>query len=359
MIKKNILGIVIVILIVGAFVAGYVIGKGSNQVQVAQTGKPGSQSGMRPQTASTEESRPQGSPTEQPEQQAQKTPDQSASELPAQPTGTENMAEETGQKPQSLVSPAESPETVGQVFYGTVVPYDQANIQSTQGGTITMLNAKEGDSVKKGEVLVRFDDREKRLELEQLESAKNSALQQVQTAESNFKTVQANFDRTQKLFDDGLVSKQELDSITNQLESARASLNSAKESVAQADTEINMAKNNLKDFQVEATLSGVIDVKNYNLGEVYQGGGVIYHVIQIEQVYIEVEVPETYLSKVKETMEVKVTFDALEGREWSGIIERILPSGASDNRNFTAKVLAQNPDLAIKPGMFARVEVML
>lgn len=352
MLKKNIIGIIMVVLLIGTFGAGYFVGKGSSSGQAPpqQTAQPDQQSKTKP--------------TPPPTEQVAKSP-QTATPLPADqqtkeaslPEGAENTQKPP--KPQPEAAPATPSPSVGQTFYGTVVPSHEANIQSQQGGSITMLKAKEGESVKKGEVLVRFDDSDMRLELERAESSKNSALQQVQQAESNFNTVQTNVDRTQKLFDDGLVSKQELDNITNQRESARASLNSVKESVSQADTQISIVKNTLKDFQVTAPISGIIDEKNYNLGEVYQGGGVIYHVINIDRVYVEVEIPETYISKIKEKMKVAVNFDALGDQKFSGIVEAILSSGTADNRNFTAKVLVPNSDHAIRPGMFARVEIDL
>ncbi len=348
MLKKNILGVVVIVLIMGAFAAGYVVGKGSVPVPDTQSGRPGQKmagapAGEQPAGRPSSENAKSGSQPQTGEQTPKAGTPESQSSSEAQPD----------------VAQKETPAPVGQVFYGTAVPYDEANIQSKQGGTITMIEAKEGDSIKKDTVLVRFDDSDMKLELESAKSSKNSALQQVQQAESNFKTVQTNVKRTQKLFDDGLVSKQELDSITNQLETARASLNSSKESVTQANTQISMTRNSLKDFQVTAALSGIVDKKNYNLGEVYQGGSVIYHVINIDQVYIEVEIPETYIQKIRQKMKANVIFDALSEQKFSGVVDTILPSGASDNRNFTAKVLVNNAKHAIRPGMFARVEMAL
>lgn len=342
MLKKNIIAIVMLFLLIGAFAAGYFVGKGARQAPVGPSTK----------TAQQERKVQAQTPAEQTDSTAssgRQAPDETPLPESAEQTPT----------PQTAAAPTVTPVPVGQVFYGTATPYDETNIQSKQGGTITMLKAKEGDMVSEGEVLVRFDDSDVQLELERAKSSKNSTLQQVQQAESNFKTVQTNFERTQKLFDEQLVSKQELDNVANQLEAARASLNSARETVTQADTQISIIQNSLKDFQVTAPISGVVDKKNYNLGEVYQGGSVIYHLIQINRIYVEVEVPETYIQKIKEKMNVKVVFDALEDQTFSGVVDRILPSSAEDNRNFTAKVLVQNPELTIKPGMFARVEVAL
>jgi RND family efflux transporter MFP subunit len=342
MLKKNIIAIVMLFLLIGAFTAGYFVGKGARQAPV----RPPTRTAQQEQKV---QAQPPAEQTDSTASSGQQAPDETPLPESAEQTPT----------PQTAAVPTVTPVPVGQVFYGTAVPYDETNIQSKQGGTITMLKAEEGDMVSKGQVLVRFDDSDVQLELERAKSSKNSTLQQVQQAESNFKTVQTNFERTQKLFDEQLVSKQELDNVANQLEVARASLNSARETVTQADTQISIIQNSLKDFQVTAPISGVVDKKNYNLGEVYQGGSVIYHLIQINRIYVEVEVPETYIQKIKEKMNVKVVFDALEDQTFSGVVDRILPSSAEDNRNFTAKVLVQNPELTIKPGMFARVEVVL
>lgn len=243
-----------------------------------------------------------------------------------------------------------------QTFYGTVVPYAEANVQSKQGGTITLLKGKEGDLVTQGEVIVRFDERDTRLQLQQALASKNSAVQQVNQAASNFQTVQANLKRYQELFAGGFVSKQQVDDLQNQLVSATSSLNSARENVTQNELQIELIENTLRDFQVKAPISGIVNLKNYHLSELYQGG-VIYHLIDIKQVYVEVEVPETYLRQLREGMTVSVVFDAVGEQSFSGTLETILPSGTTDNRNFTAKVLVQNPELKIKPGMFARVEI--
>ena len=131
------------------------------------------------------------------------------------------------------------------------------------------------------------------------------------------------------------------------------------ESVTQAEAQISIINNTLKNFQVMAPISGIIDTKQYNLGEVYQAGSVMYHIINIDQVDVEVEIPETYIKQIREKMNVTVVFDALGDRTFAGLVDTVLPSGTAGNRNFTAKVLVSNPHHAIKPGMFARVEMAL
>ena len=246
---------------------------------------------------------------------------------------------------------------LSRTFYGTATPYAEANVQGEQGGKIVFLKGEEGDAVSKGEPVVRFDDSDAQLELQRALASKNTSLQNVKQAQSNFDTIQANVKRNEELLKDGFVSRQQVDELNNQLQAAQASLSSAQESVKQADAQISLLRNMLKDFTLTAPISGIIDEKRYNLQEVYSAGDIIYHIIDIDKIYVEVEVPETSISQLAEGMQVTVFFDPLEGQEFGGTIERIIPKGDLQNRNFLTKALVDNSRQAIKSGMFARVSV--
>ena len=425
MIKKNLLGIMIVILIAGAFVGGYVLGRRSApQMPAGMAPRGGQPPGGQPEN--TGQRQPGQPPAEQksgqeeqegnpaqttgqpPDQQGD--PEQPQAMMPgANPGGgdqemTEEMraviakAREEGksreeiqaliaklreqgdagqpqqpgagqpsgqpdasetQPPVQQLRPATTPAPNMHEFYGTAAPSAEVNVQSKQGGTIIFLKGKEGNSVKKGEVLVRFDDSEQQLNLEKARSSRNAALQQVQQAESNLKAAQTNVERNQQLFNEGLVSQQQMDDLLNKLESAKTSLNSASENVKQADTQIALLEKDLGNFVVRSPINGIIDLKNYNLQEIYRASDVLYHVVNIDQVYVNVDIPETYITQVREGMKVTLTFNALNDQQFSGVVETILSSGTTANRNFTVKVLVENPDHAIQPGMFASVEIAL
>lgn len=244
-------------------------------------------------------------------------------------------------------------------FYGSAMPYAEANVQGEYSGKIIALPLKEGDVVKKGKVMVRFDDSDVRLQLAQARSEKETALQQVNQAQSNLSTVQADVERQKKLFDDGIISKKMFDDAKNQLQSAESGLNSAHEKVKQAEAQSALLENTLKDFTVHAPLSGIIDEKRYNSNEVYQAGDILYHIVDLHKVYVELEVPERYISQITDGMEVEVTFDSLDGRRFPALITHILPRSDEQNRNFLVKALVENPEGRIKPGMFARIDASL
>lgn len=247
-----------------------------------------------------------------------------------------------------------------QTFYGTAVPHAEANVQGKYGGRLIFLKGKEGDSVGKGEVIVQFDASDTQLQLQQAIAAKNTAIQNVNQAQSNFETIQTTAQRYQELYNGGFLARQQIDEVRNQVQVAQAGLSSAREQVTNAEAQTQLLQNTLKDLKIAAPISGVIAEKHFNLNEIPGSGDVIYHIIDIAQVYVEVEVPETYISQVREQMTVTVQFDSLNPEEeFSGVIERIIPTGNARNRNFTAKVLVDNPEHRIKPGMFARIDVCL
>jgi RND family efflux transporter MFP subunit len=282
--------------------------------------------------------------------------DKGGDEAVAGARSIEEIQAEEG-KPVRVAAVTQETITLQETFYGTVTPYNEANVQGKHGGTITMLKGKEGDSVVAGDVIVRFDNTDTQLQLQQARASKNAALQGVEQAQSNFEMIRKNVKRYQELYKNELISRQALDEAQNQLRVAQAGLASAQEQVKNADAQINLLNNTLKNLRITAPLSGIIDEKDFNLNEIANPGEVIYHIVDIDQVYVEVEIPESYISQIHEQMAVTVVFDSLNGRDFNGVIERILPTGDPNSRNFIAKVLMENATHTVKPGMFARVSV--
>jgi RND family efflux transporter MFP subunit len=282
----------------------------------------------------------------------------SAAESSVQAQSIEDIQAQEG-KPVQVEAIIQKDLALTQTFYGSVTPYAEADIQGKTGGTVTYLKGVEGDRVTKGDVIVRFDDSSTQLQLQQAIASKNAAEQNVKQALSNYETLQKTLNRYQELFKEGLIPQQNLDELQNQLQGAQAGLESARQQVASAETQVEMLQNTLRDMTIKAPFSGIIDQKNFNLNEIAGARAIIYHLVDLDQVYVEVEIPESHISQIQEQMNVAISFDSLKGQQFTGHIERILPTGNQQRRMFTAKVLVENSEHWIKPGMFARVEVEL
>jgi len=129
--------------------------------------------------------------------------------------------------------------------------------------------------------------------------------------------------------------------------------------VKKADAQIAVLSNTLKDMKIKAPVSGIIDQKNFNLNEISGKGAVIFHIVELDKVYVEVNVPESYISYVKQDMPVSIMLDSLNDQAFAGSVDRIIPTGDPKSRNFIVKVLVENSGLMIKPGMFARVSMTI
>ena len=262
-------------------------------------------------------------------------------------------------KPVKVAAVMQKAITISKTFYGTMIPYAEAKVQGKYGGKLVLLKAKEGDPVTAGEAIVRFDESDTRLQLQQAIAAKNVAIQGEIQAESTLQLTQTDLHRYQQLLEDGFVSKQTVDSLRNQVQLAQASLQRAKENITATEAQIRLLENTLKDLKISAPISGVVDETYFNLYEIAKANAEIYHIVDLDRLYAEVEIPELYISRISEQMNVEVNVDSLKGQTFSGTIERIVPTGNPQSRQFTAKVIVANPEHAIKPGMFARVSIGL
>lgn len=221
MVKKNIAGIIMVVCIAVAFVIGYQMGRSSSGGNGSSKGGPpfgppkgsppsGVVSGKSPSGGKITQSGMPSSPSSG--MVSGKAPNSGAPSA-GMPSGKSPFGGKKGKvqsavtadsgmssKNSSKPSFKEEPATPAQTFYGTVIPLDEARVQSEQGGTIIFMKSKEGDAVKKGEVLVRFDNSDKLLELEKQESSRVSLQQKVEQAVSNYNTVKKDYERNKNLF---------------------------------------------------------------------------------------------------------------------------------------------------------------
>jgi len=124
---------------------------------------------------------------------------QASDSMEIQAKSIEKIQAEQG-KPVMVTAVKQADLNLVETFYGNVVPYAEANVQGKYGGKITLLKGNEGDTVKKGDIIVGFDETDTQLNLEQDRIGKKIALQGIAQAESNFETIKNDLSRNKKLF---------------------------------------------------------------------------------------------------------------------------------------------------------------
>ena len=263
---------------------------------------------------------------------------------------------------------------------GKIQPEVEVKISSEVSGEILELPFKEGQEVKKGDLLVKVNP-------DLIQSAVNRARASYQNikagleqANATLKQAKADYDRNKTLFERGVISRADWDRAIASYETAQAGKSSAYYSVQSAAATVNEANDNLTRTTIYAPMSGTISLLNVELGERVVGtqqmaGTEILRVANLNNMEVEVDVNENDIVKVNIGDSTIVEVDAYLKKEFRGVVTEIANSAAGtlaadQVTNFKVKVrileesyqdlTEGKPDTysPFRPGMTATVDVI-
>lgn len=198
------------------------------------------------------------------------------------------------------------------------------------GGRITQLNFTDGQRVRKGQLLVQFDD--------QLPQA------QVQQSRAELSIAQANQKRNQELVAQNFISQRSLDESAANLEVAQAKLALAQATAAR--------------LKILAPFDGIIGIRQVNVGDYLKDGADIVNIEDIEAIFVDYRLPERFQAKLRRGQTAVLDIDALPGRQYTAQILAIDPLIDANGRSIGIRGCIDNRQLQLRPGMFARVNTV-
>ncbi|MDP2960098.1 MAG: efflux RND transporter periplasmic adaptor subunit [candidate division Zixibacteria bacterium] len=237
---------------------------------------------------------------------------------------------------------------------GKVQAKKDVKISATVPGLIISLPIKDGDWVKKGQLLVQIDPSE-------YKSAVAQATAQLNSARANLEQAELIFERQKKLFEKNLTSKEQYDATLTQYNVAKAQYDQSSASLRQSN-----------DLLVKTTIAAPMEGKITELmkkeGEMVTGATYnpteIMTISDISLFEVEVEVDETDIAEVKLSQEAKIKIDAFPDTVFKGEVSeigntaKVTGYGTQDQVvNFLVKVLLLDEVQGIKPGMSASVDI--
>jgi len=196
------------------------------------------------------------------------------------------------------------------------------NIAPTIPGRIDNILVEVGDRVQKGQLLVQMD--------------KTNLVQ----AQLQLANAERELGRVSELYKSGSATQQQFDQLTSQVDVARESV-----------------RNLTENTELHSPIDGVITARTFDAKNIYSGVMPILTVMQVIPVKVIVSIPEIYFPQVKTGTEVRVRLDVYPDKNFTGRINIIYPTIDQLSRTFKAEVSITNTDMAIRPGMFARVEL--
>jgi len=239
---------------------------------------------------------------------------------------------------------------------GKIYPEIEVKISPDISGEITELNVKEGDSVKKGQVLARIYADIYNIQRNQAASGVEQTQAQVANSQAaidalkaQMEQAQKTYDRQKKLFDDKVISKSEFEVADANLKSSKANYNAALQgirggqaSVQSARASLEKANKDLSRTAVIATMDGVVSLLNVKQGERVVGsnlmsGTEMLRIADMAKIEIRVDVGENDVPKVKLGDSALIDVDAYTDRKFKGIVTQI---ASSNNGAATQSALA-------------------
>lgn len=247
------------------------------------------------------------------------------------------------------VTSAEIPETIE--VAGTVRARTSAVVSTRIPGTISVLRVREGDRVKKGQLLAQLDAQENQANAAFAVAGIDEAQRGLDEAISRKKLADTTFERFQKLFNEQAVSRHEFDVRQSERDLAQQGVARAEARLRQA-REGSRAASTMSDYtRIVAPISGVITSKQADLGtSVFPAQPLM--TIEDEGTYqLELAIPESMAAKVKAGTKVQVTLGTA-GASFASQISELVPAADPGSRTFIAKVTLTQKNL--KSGLFGR-----
>lgn len=218
---------------------------------------------------------------------------------------------------------------------GKIQPEVEVKISSEVSGEIIELPIKEGQAIKKGDLLVRINPDLYESSVSRTAASLSTAKAGLSQSDAQLKEAKANYERNKRLFEKGVISKSEWDKITSAYEVAVAGKQSAYYGVASANASVTEAKDNLNRTTIYAPVDGTISKLDAELGERVVGtqqmaGTEILRVANLNNMEVEVDVNENDIVKIEIGDAANIEVDAYLKREFKGTVTSISNSASSD-----------------------------
>ncbi len=228
---------------------------------------------------------------------------------------------------------------------GTVKGAQEIKLSFEVPGSVSAINYRTGEKYEEGALLISLKQDDILLRLKRAQAAWKKA-------ESEVAIKKDEAAENEKLFKMGAIPQSTLDKKKNELDAAQY------ESEAQR-LEMKANESMLEKSNLYAPSSGMLGKLNVEEGENVSQNTLVGEHINTEYVYVEVGIVEKDLSKVSLGQKAKVFIDAYPDKNFEGVVENVSGVISGNSRTATVKVRIENPEGLLRPGMFARIRILL
>lgn len=239
---------------------------------------------------------------------------------------------------------------------GSVISDNQKMITSRYMGFVIDVKVKEGDKVKKGDLLYEIDSKEIDSAKAQVQLAISQAQLAAQMYENQYQNVELNLARHKRLLKKDMVSKFDVENLELAAKNLKAMLDISEKQIMQAKSKLQEVLNQYKYLKITAPNDAVVIAKNIKVGEMAMPGMPAVVLSDLSNLKISTEISESNLADIKVGQEVDYEIPSV-GVSGLGKVDSIIPSSNPLTHTFKLKVDFGKPSEIIYPGMYAVVKV--
>jgi RND family efflux transporter MFP subunit len=228
---------------------------------------------------------------------------------------------------------------------GTLTPLTEARVKARVSGELVLVAVREGEAVRRGQVLARIDQTEVEARVAARSADVEAARAQLVLAEKNRETQKALLDRN-------FISRNAFDATHSSYEVAEARLRAA-------EAELAMAQKSRGDAVLVAPFDGVIAERLARQGERVSVDAPIVTVVDLRRLELAAAVPASQIGRVRVGQPVEFQVEGLGARRFNGRIERINPATVAGTRSINVYAVIDNREAALRGGMFAQGRLLL
>jgi multidrug efflux pump subunit AcrA (membrane-fusion protein) len=279
---------------------------------------------------------------------------------------------------------------------GSLAPNEQSDVAAETSGKVAAVGVDMGSSVRRGQMIVKLDDADFRIKIQQaqaqLDQAKATLRQneakiglrpgqkfnpenvpEVAGAREALDLAEKNLRRYEKLVETGDISRAAYDqqksqrdqlaeqyqALIHQAQQNYAAVANAQAAVDAALTQVSLAKRNLGYTVVVSPMAGYVSDRPADVGEYVSPQQKVATVVNLNPLRVRIDIPEQAISQIHVGESVSVSVAAYPDRSFSGRVARVSPSVTTASRTLTVEADVENPKAELKPGQFATVRILL
>ena len=278
---------------------------------------------------------------------------------------------------------------------GSLAGDQQTDVAPSVAGKVVAVGVDLGSYVKRGQMIARLDDVDSKLRVQQSQAQVDQAKAALRQAEEKvglrpgqtfdpnkvpevanvrvaLELAEKNLRRSEKLIESGDVSrsfydqqKAQRDQLKEQYESALslarqnyAAVMTARANVANAESQLGLARRTLSYALVFAPIDGYVAERNADLGEYVSPSSKVATIVRINPMRMRIDIPEQAIQEVRVGQSVSVAVSGYPDRSFSGRVARISPNVTASSRTLAIEAEIENSSGALKPGQFATVRIL-